>query len=181
MSTTRRYPWWFLPVFSLLLGVGCLASFWVGGDARQGWISFAVLAGLGSVFAIGGRSELVRGLRGDGRDEYWEKLDVTATALAGMVLICSVIAMCFWEWGHGRSGAPYSQLGAIAGLAYVLALVGLGLRGEWGAAARNCATSESTPARAGASRRPRAGSRPACAHARRRRERRCEAAVRSTA
>src|SRR6185295_16669926 len=119
---------WFLPVFSLALGAGCLAAFWVGGDPVQGLISFGILAAFGLVFAVGGRSETIRGLRGDGRDEYWARLDLTATTLAGMTLIAAVIGMCFWEWAHGRDGTPYSQLGAVAGLSYVVALVVLRLR-----------------------------------------------------
>jgi hypothetical protein len=128
MPTVRRYPWWWLPAFSVLLGAGCLAAFWAGGDPKQGLISFAILAAVGLVFALGGRSETIRGLRGDGRDEYWQTLDLTATTLAGMVLIGLVIGMCFWEWAHGRDGTPYSQLGAIAGVSYVVALIGLRLR-----------------------------------------------------
>ncbi len=44
---------------------------------------------------------MVRGLRGDGRDEYWARLDVHATALAGHVVIGVSIVMCLWEWAHG--------------------------------------------------------------------------------
>jgi len=80
------------------------------------------------VFLIGGRSDLIRGIRGDGRDEYWERIDVHATALAGIVVITAVIGMCLWEWGHGRDGSPYSQLGAIGGVAYVAAIIGLRAR-----------------------------------------------------
>ena len=86
------------------------------------------MAGLGVVFLIGGRSDLIRGIRGDGRDEYWERIDVHATALAGIVVITAVIGMCLWEWGHGRDGSPYSQLGAIGGVAYVAAIIGLRAR-----------------------------------------------------
>ena len=71
---------------------------------------------------------MIRGLRGDGRDEYWERIDVHATALAGIVVIAAVIGMCLWEWGHGRDGSPYSQLGAIGGVAYVAAIIGLRVR-----------------------------------------------------
>jgi multisubunit Na+/H+ antiporter MnhB subunit len=124
----RRYPWWFLPLFSVGLGVACLAAFWVGGDPGSGLIGLAILAGLGLVFALGGRSETIRGLRGDGRDEYWERLDVGATLLAGIVLVAAVIAMSMWEWAHGRDGSPYSQLGALAGVTYLVALVVLRLR-----------------------------------------------------
>ena len=76
----------------------------------------------------GGRSDLIRGLRGDGRDEYWARIDLHATALSGFAVITAVIVMCFWEWAHGRDGSPYAQLGAIGGVAYVLAIVGLRLR-----------------------------------------------------
>ena len=113
----RRYPKWFLAVFSIALGAAALVAFWVGGNPGEGVASFAL-----------GRSELVRGLRGDGRDEYWAALDRDASFLAGMVLIVLVIACCLWEWAHGRSGTPYSQLGAVAGLAYVVAVAGLRLR-----------------------------------------------------
>ncbi|HEY7207537.1 MAG TPA: hypothetical protein VH416_04795 [Gaiellaceae bacterium] len=126
--TTRRYPWWFLPGFSLALGVGCLVAFWVGGDPWQGLVSLAILAGFGLVFAVGGRFEAIRGLRGDGRDEYWQSLDMTATTIAGTTLIGVVIGMCFWEWAHGREGTPYVQLGAIAGVVYLVALVVLRVR-----------------------------------------------------
>jgi hypothetical protein len=36
-----------------------------------------------------------------------------------------VIVAFVWEIAHGRSGFPYATLGAIAGIAYLLALVWL--------------------------------------------------------
>ncbi len=126
--TARRYPKWFLAAVSFVLGGAFLAAFWIGGDERQGWYSFAVLVGVGVATLALGRSELVRGLRGDGRDEYWASLDRDATLLAGFFLVAVVIAMCCWEWAHGRDGTPYTQLGAATGLAYVFALAGLRLR-----------------------------------------------------
>jgi hypothetical protein len=119
---------WFLPLFSLGLGAACLAAFWIGGNPGQGLVSLAILGGIGLVFFVGGRSDLIRGLRGDGRDEYWERIDLYATAIAGLTVIIAVIVMCLWEWGHGRDGSPYAQLGAIGGVAYVLGLAGLRLR-----------------------------------------------------
>jgi hypothetical protein len=124
----RRYPKWFLAAFSLALGGVCLAAFWIGGHQAQGWFSFALIGGLGVATLVFGRSELVRGLRGDGRDEYWASLDRDASLFAGLFLIMLVIAMCIWEWTHGRSGSPYSELGAVTGIAYILALAGLRLR-----------------------------------------------------
>ncbi len=119
---------WFLPLFSLFLGVLCLAAFWLGGNPRDGVFALLVMAGVGLLVLLGGRFDLIRGLRGDGRDEYSERIDVHATALAGNVLIAAVIVMCLWEWGHGRDGSPYAQLGAIAGVSYLIALASLRLR-----------------------------------------------------
>jgi hypothetical protein len=113
---------WFLPLFSVALGVVFLAALWVGGERRAGFESLAVMSALGLLILVGGRSELIRGLRGDGRDEYWQRIDVHATALAGNVAIGLIIGMCVWEWAHGRDGTPYSQLGAITGVAYVVAV-----------------------------------------------------------
>lgn len=116
---------WFLPLFAVALGVAMLTAFSLGGNPRDGIGTAAFMTVVGAIVLFGGRSELIRGLRGDGRDEYWERLDLNATALAGVVLICAVIAMCIWEWGHGRSGEPYVQLGAIAGVAYIGAVAAL--------------------------------------------------------
>ena len=113
---------WFLPLFSLALGVLFLGALWVGGDRQGGLEALAVMAVLGVLILAGGRSELIRGLRGDGRDEYWQRIDIHATVLAGNVAIAAILGMCAWEWAHGRDGTPYAQLGAITGVAYVVAV-----------------------------------------------------------
>jgi hypothetical protein len=123
-----RYPKWFMPLFTFGLGCACFVAFWLGGNVRSGLWTFLLFSGGALVFALGGSSETIRGLRGDGRDEYWQRLDLTATTLAGLALIVSVIAMCMWEWAHGRNGYPYAQLGAIAGFVYLVSLVALRLR-----------------------------------------------------
>ena len=83
-------------------------------------MAFFVL--IAAVLALGGRSETIRMIRGDGRDERWARIDLAATALAGLVVISSIIIACGWEWAHGRDGTPFVQLGAIAGVAYIAAL-----------------------------------------------------------
>jgi hypothetical protein len=113
---------WFLPAFSLGLGALFLGAFWIGDDTSTGLFSFGVMAALAGLILLGGRSEMVRGLRGDGRDEYWAGLDERATLLAGNVTLAIIIGMCAWEWAHGRSGTPYVQLGAVSGLVYIVAL-----------------------------------------------------------
>lgn len=128
MTTIHRTRW-FLPLFSTALGVAFFVAFWIGDERGAAWFSLALMGGVGLAVLVGGRFEMVRGLRGDGRDEYWERMDVHATALAGHVVIGTIIAMCIWEWGHGRDGSPYTQLGAIAGVAYIVSLAVLRVRG----------------------------------------------------
>src|SRR3954466_12123470 len=116
MTSTMLRTRWFLPLFSAALGGAFLIAFWLGGNPGEGLYSLAVMVIFGALIFAGGRSETIRGLRGDGRDERFAHLDLVATAISGSVLIGLVIAMCLWEWGHGRDGTPYVQLGAIAGL-----------------------------------------------------------------
>ena len=92
------------------------------------WFALALMTGVGIAFLVGGRFDMIRGLRGDGRDEYWARIDVHATALAGHVVIAAIIVMCLWEWAHGRDGSPYVALGALAGVTYVVALAVLRIR-----------------------------------------------------
>jgi hypothetical protein len=113
---------WFMPAFTLGLGLVFGAALWLGGERRGAVEAVAVIAVFAVAILLGGRSDLIRGLRGDGRDEYWQRIDVHATALAGHVTIGVILAMCAWEWAHGRSGSPYVQLGALAGLAYIAAV-----------------------------------------------------------
>lgn len=127
--TTVHKTKWFLPLFSVAIGVVFLGALWAGGDPGGGVAALAVMTVAGLVFLVGGRSDLIRGLRGDGRDEYWQRIDVHATALAGSVAIGCILVMCVWEWAHGRDGSPYVQLGAIAGVAYIAAVGLLRWRG----------------------------------------------------
>jgi hypothetical protein len=116
--TTR----WFLPVFTVFLGVCLGGAQWKGGDRETGLTSMAFFVAIAAVLALGGRSETIRAIRGDGRDERWARIDLAATALSGLTVILSIIVACAWEWAHGRDGTPFVQLGAIAGVAYIAAL-----------------------------------------------------------
>lgn len=118
---------WTQPTISLVLGVVIWLAFWAGGDPRGGAIGFAILAGFGLLLLLGGRSDAIRGMRGDGRDERWAMIDLRATALAGIVVITAIIVGFIVEVAHGRDGHPYTWLGAIAGIAYLAGL----LIGRW--------------------------------------------------
>lgn len=113
---------WFLPSFSLALGLVMLAVSWLGGSPGQGVISLAVLAAFGLIILLAGRSETVRGLRGDGRDERFAQIDLQATALSGLAVIVALIVAWLVATARGQSGSPYGWLMAIAGLTYVFAV-----------------------------------------------------------
>jgi hypothetical protein len=117
-----RSRWW-IPLFSVSLGLIMLAAFTIGGDVREGLWSLGVMTALGALFLFGGRrSETLRGLGGPGRDERWAMIDIHATALSGMVTIAVVIGAWLYEIANGEDGSPYGQIGAVAGLSYILAV-----------------------------------------------------------
>ena len=120
---------WFLPAFSLVLGLVMLAVSWLGGSLGQGLISLAVLAAFGLIILLAGRSETVRGLRGDGRDERFAQIDLQATALSGLAVIVALIVAWLVATARGQSGSPYGWLLAIAGLTYLLAVAWFRWRG----------------------------------------------------
>jgi hypothetical protein len=120
---------WFLPGFAVGLGLAVLAAYWIGGDLSSGLTSLGIMVAFGALILLGGRSETVRGLRGDGRDERFRQIDIHATAVAGMVVITAIIAAFLVEVARGHDGSPYAWLGAIAGLAYLAAVAVFRLRG----------------------------------------------------
>jgi hypothetical protein len=122
MTTAIHRTKWFIPGLSVLIGLVFFAGFWIGDDRAGALWSLAVMSVVALLILAGGRFDLVRGLRGDGRDEYWARIDLHATALAGSFAIGLILVMCVWEWAHGRDGTPYVQLGALTGLAYVASI-----------------------------------------------------------
>jgi len=124
LPTDRNTWWankWLLPLFSVTLGLIMLAASWAGGHPRQGAYMFGVMALFGAVLLLGGRSETIRAYRGDGRDERWAMIDLKATAMAGLAVMTAIIIGFIVEIANGRNGSPYVVLGAIAGIAYIVA------------------------------------------------------------
>jgi hypothetical protein len=112
-----------MPLFCLALGVVMLAASWLGGHLGVGLFSLAGLAGFGLFFLLAGRSETIRGLRGDGRDERFAQIDLRATAVCGLALLVTLIVAWLVQTAEGHSGHPYDWLLAVGGLAYILAVV----------------------------------------------------------
>jgi hypothetical protein len=120
---------WFLPLFAVALGFVMLAAQWIGGNAQSGLVSLGIMSAFGALVLLGGRSETIRGLRGDGRDERFRQIDIHATALAGLAVIIAIIVAFTVELARGHNGNPYGWLGAIAGIAYLVAVAVLRMRG----------------------------------------------------
>jgi len=126
MQITRSK--WFLPSFAVALGVVGLVAYAIGGDPSEGLVALAIMAVFGAIVLLGGRSETIRGLRGDGRDERFTQMDIVATAISGTVVIAAILIAFFVEIARGNSGMPYGWLGAVAGLAYLAGVVLLRVR-----------------------------------------------------
>jgi hypothetical protein len=132
MQTATSRPFyrrrWWMPAFSVALGLAMLAAFWIGGDPAQGAAALGVMAAVGALFGFARRSETLQGLGGPGRDERWEKIDIHATALSGMVLIVVIIGAFLVDVASGGDGNPYGLLGAVAGITYIVAVAVLRAR-----------------------------------------------------
>jgi len=118
-----------IPLFSLALGFLFLGIQWSNGDPGSGLVSLAIMVAFGAVILFGGRSETIRGLRGDGRDERFRQIDIRATAFAGTILVLTLTTVWLIELGRGRSGSPYTELMAVGGVAYLAAIAFMRWRG----------------------------------------------------
>jgi hypothetical protein len=118
----------FMPLFSLFLGALVLGAFAIGGNTTAGLICFAIFVVLAAVFLFARGSETVQGLGGPGRDERWALIDLTATAMAGGVLIFVLTGCWLYEIANGRDGNPYGALMAVSGVAYLVAVAILRIR-----------------------------------------------------
>ena len=126
MPTTDRSLFrsrWAMPAVCLALGLAFLVAGLLGDDAGSGVGGLVSMSVVGiAILALTPRSETVAGLGGPGRDERWAAIDVRATASTGMVLIAVILGAFFYELATGRDGEPWSQLGAVGGVAYVVSI-----------------------------------------------------------
>jgi hypothetical protein len=128
MSKMCRSKWTF-PLFATALGLVMFGAQWIGGHPQAGLGSLGIMVAFGALVLLGGRSETIRGLRGDGRDERFRQLDLQATALSGLAVLATIIVAFIVEIARGHTGMPYVWLGAIGGIVYLGAIVALRLRG----------------------------------------------------
>jgi hypothetical protein len=120
---------WYLPAFGVALGLMMLGAQWIGGHPADGVVSLAIMVAFSVALLLGGRSETLRGLRGDGRDERFRQIGIHATALAGTAVIVAIVIAFLIEMARGHNGEPYTWLGAVGGLSYIAAVVVMRIRG----------------------------------------------------
>jgi hypothetical protein len=117
------------PVFGVLMGVVYLVAFWAGGSLAYGLFGLAVMVAFSLLLLVARRhSETVRGLL-DHRDERITAIDLRATAVTALAMISVVLVAFVVEIARGQSGWPYSMIGAVGGVAYLVAVIVLRTRG----------------------------------------------------
>ena len=127
-ESTRTLTYWTIPLTAVAIGIAYLVAGLAGDDPEFGVIGLLVMLAAGAVFLVAARwSETARGLM-DRRDERISAIDRSATLFAGGCLLAAVLVMFVVEIARGDDGQPYSALGAIAGVAYVVSLVWLRFR-----------------------------------------------------
>ena len=117
------------PVFGVIMGVVYLVAFWAGGSLAYGLFGLAVMVAFSLLLLVARRhSETVRGLL-DHRDERITAIDLRATAVTALAMISVVLVAFVVEIARGQSGWPYSMIGAVGGVAYLVAVIVLRIRG----------------------------------------------------
>ena len=119
---------WALPLLAVTIGLAYLVAGLLGGDRSFGVLGLILMVGTAAAFLVLSRfSETVAGLL-DRRDERINRIDSEAAMIAGVAVIIAVIVGFIVEIARGQDGSPYSMLGAIGGVTYIVALVFLRLR-----------------------------------------------------
>lgn len=114
---------WATPACAVLLGAGYFTADAVAGHPGEGLIALVPMVAIGAAFVIAARySETIRGLL-NRRDERITLIDLRATAVSGLLVIFAVLVGAMVEMAHGRSGAPYTWLAAVAGGGYIVTVI----------------------------------------------------------
>jgi hypothetical protein len=114
---------WFVPGFAVGMGLIFLGVQWANDDPGGGLVSLAIMVAFAAVLvAFSSRSGVAEVMRMPHADERSAMLDLRATAFAGLVIITAILAAVFYELARGGDPSPYAQLGALGGVAYLVAL-----------------------------------------------------------
>jgi hypothetical protein len=128
-SGKRSAVFWATPAVAVLGGIAYLVAAWISGRPALGAVLLGIMLAFAAALVLASRrSETVRGLL-DRRDERIVRIDLVATATAGVAVILAVIAGAVVELTRGHSGAPYTWLAATGGLVYLGTVVVQRVRG----------------------------------------------------
>ena len=125
-KTSRKYL--ATPIFGVLMGVVYLVALSVAGQPVYGVLALAVMVVFsGALLLARRRSETVKGLL-DHKDERISAIDLRATAITALALIAVILVAFVVEIARGQSGWPYSMLGFVGGVTYIVAVIVLRVR-----------------------------------------------------
>lgn len=127
MPTTNGKGW-AVPLLCVALGVVFLAVLWASGNLGAGLGSLAIMVGYGLLLSVGGRSEIVRTLRGQAPDERYGMFDLRATAITGTVTLSVLVGGALYELARGGDPSTYVLIIAVAAVTYLASLLWLGRR-----------------------------------------------------
>ncbi|MDQ3286532.1 MAG: hypothetical protein M3P92_12700 [Actinomycetota bacterium] len=128
MPTTNTKKKWVTPLVCVLLGLVFLAVLWASGNPGAGLGSLAIMAGYGLLLSMGGRSEIVRTLRGQAPDERYGMFDLRATAITGTVTLSVLVGGALYELARDGDPSTYVLIIAVAAVTYLASLLWLGWR-----------------------------------------------------
>ena len=125
-KTSRKYL--ATPIFGVLMGVVYLVALSVAGQPVYGVLALAVMVVFsGALLLARRRSETVKGLL-DHKDERISAIDLRATAITALALIAVILIAFVVQIARGQSGWPYSMLGFVGGVTYIVAVIVLRVR-----------------------------------------------------
>lgn len=128
-TTSSGQSIWVVPGVAIAIGVIYLIAGFASDDIGFAIGGFAVMTAIAAVLLlVRRRSETVQGVL-DRRDERINDIDFRSTAFAGITLLLVVLGAFVVEVARGGDGQPYANLCAVAGVAYVAAMVYNRLRG----------------------------------------------------
>jgi hypothetical protein len=123
MTRSHNPTQWLIPLIPVGLGGVILTAEAIDGDIASGLIWFAVLSAVGALGILGGRFETVREARGDTEDERDRAINTRALAVAGLVWVLVLTGAIVFQLARGEDTSPYTQLMAVGGASYAVALL----------------------------------------------------------
>ena len=125
-KTSRKYL--ATPIFGVLMGLVYLVALSVAGQPVWGVLALAIMVVFsGALLLARRRSETVKGLL-DHKDERISAIDLRATAIPALALIAVILIAFVVQIARGQSGWPYSMLGFVGGVTYIVAVIVLRVR-----------------------------------------------------